>query len=319
MLLPVISWPLANFNHCRKALTFFSLAAISGIVSSTGWARTKILFEKDSFYHHIRVEEDEEARYLYFDHTLQSAMNLDNPASLRLLYTRFASLGLALTPDARKALMIGLGAGSIPKKYHREFPDMEIDVAEIDPEVIQVAKRYFFFQEGRNLRAHAQDGRLFLARTPHRYDLILLDAYYAATIPFHLTTREFFRAADQKLTENGVLVINIIAAVTGRRSKIARSLTKTLREIFPQIYIFLTLGADGKDADTKQNVIILASKNQQRSGIDEIVKRSAVLGRDLFPERLEDITNSYYEAPLADDNVPVLTDDYAPTDSLLHH
>ena len=194
---------------------------------------------------------------------------------------------------------------------------MEIDVAEIDPEVIKVAKRFFFFQETKNLRVYPQDGRLYLTRTDQRYDLILLDAYAVDTVPFHLTTREFFRAADQKLTPKGVMVVNIIGAVTGAGSKIVRSLVKTLSQSFAQIYVFPTLGAP--EADMRQNVIILASKDPERVSIDEIVTRAASLGRDLFPKRRQDIAESYYGIPIPTNDVPLLTDDYAPTDSLLFH
>jgi len=318
MFLCVLSWPLANLHHTWRTLTIFSLVALSGFLAFTGWARAKTIFVKDSFYHRIRVDEDNEARYLYFNSTLQSAMNLNNPTHLRLLYSRFLSLGLTLRPDTRKVLIIGLGGGSISKIYQKKFPTMEIDVAEIDPEVIEVAKKYFYVQEGKNLRVHAQDGRLYLRQTPNRYDLILLDAYHADSIPFHLTTQEFFQIADQKLTAKGVTVINVIGAIIGSRSKIVRSLIKTLRKIFPQIYVFATNGADESSIGALQNVIIIASKNKERLDIREIVKRAAALGGDLFPEPIEEINATYYVAEMPTDDVPVLTDDYAPTDSLLH-
>ena len=123
----------------------------------------KTILQKDTFYHRIRIEEDDEARYMYFDRTLQSAMNLKDPAALRLLYSRYTSLGFAFRPDAKKMLIIGLGGGSIPKKAQKEFPNMEIDAVEIDPEVVKIAKDHFNVKEGKNLRIHAQDGRLFLS------------------------------------------------------------------------------------------------------------------------------------------------------------
>jgi len=327
VLLALLLWPLARFRLdnvekaatvAKTAATLLLLAALSATFAPAVWARVKILLEKDTFYHHIRVEEDEDARYLYFDRTLQSAMNLNDPTTLRLLYSRYASLGLAFRPDAKKALIIGLGGGSIPKKYNKEFPAMEIDVAEIDPEVIQVARKYFSLKEGKNLRVHAQDGRLFLTRTAQRYDLILLDAYYTDAIPFHLTTREFFQVAERKLAPNGIVVANIIGAVTGPGGRITRSVVKTLREIFPQIYIFPTRGTSGVSLDTIQNVIVIAAKERQRLDIREITKRAASLGRDLFPNSLRDIAASYHDSKLDDNDVPVLTDDYAPTDNLLH-
>ena len=327
VLLALCMWPVTRARRekvrsrasaATKAAILVGLTMISGTLPLPAWARIKTLFQKDSFYHHIRVEEDEQARYLYFDQTLQSAMNLNDPAALRLNYSRYASLGLAFRPDAKKALIIGLGGGSIPKKYQKEFPALEMDVAEIDPEVIEVAKKYFSFQEGKNIRVHAQDGRLFLTRATQRYDLILVDAYFRDAIPFHLTTREFFTTANQKLAPNGIIVANIIGAVTGPGGKITRSVVRTLRGIFPQIYIFAARRADNASLDTTQNVIVVATKEQQRLDIREITRRAANLGRDLFPNSVKDIAISFVDGKLADDDVPVLTDDYAPTDSLLH-
>ena len=325
-VLALVMWPLtrAGLNKVKRpapaagrAATLVGLTVIFAVSPPAAWARTKVLFEKDSFYHRIRVQEDEEARYLYFDQVLQSAMNLNDPTALRLNYSLYASLGLAFRPDAKKTLIIGLGGGSIPKKYQKEFPALEIDVAEIDPEVIQVAKKYFFFQEGKNLRVHAQDGRLYLTRTSQRYDLILVDAYFRDSIPFHLTTREFFQIADRKLGANGAVVVNIIGAVTGPGGRITRSVVKTLREIFPQVYIFATRRADNASLDMIQNVIVVATKEQRRIDIREVTRQAASFGRDLFPDPVKNIETALFEGKLADD-VPVLTDDYAPTDNLLN-
>lgn len=318
VLLCFLSWLLSTLRHSKRAAAFVWLALVSGFLASTGLARAKNLYTKDSFYHRIRVEEDSEARYLYFDTTLQSAMNLNDPTSLRLVYPRFTSLGLTLRSSPRKVLMIGLGSGSIVTKLRKEFPSLEVDVVEIDPEVVAVAKKYFFFQEGKNLRVYTQDGRLYLTRTKQQYDIILLDAYHADAIPFHLTTREFFQMVSQKLESQGVAVVNIIGAIRGPKSKIIRSFIKTLRQIFPQIYLFPTLGADDHSLWTSQNIIVLASKESMRLDIKEIVKRAATLGRGLFPDALS-IYSSYFEGDIPDDDVPILTDDYAPTDSLLQN
>src|SRR6266550_4957466 len=93
------------------------------------------------------------------------SMNLKDPTALRLIYSRYTSLGFTFRPDAKKMLIIGLGGGSIPKKIQKEFPNIEIDAVEIDPEVIRIAKDHFNVKEGKNLRLHAHDGRLFLTRT----------------------------------------------------------------------------------------------------------------------------------------------------------
>ncbi len=327
VFLSLLLWPWGRASLAKTAkppktattvAALLFLTVLSLVPAPSAWARLKTILEEDSFYHHIRVEEDEEARYLYFDRTLQSAMNLDNPTALRLLYSRYTSLGMAFRPEAKKVLIIGLGGGSIPKKYQKEFPSLQIDVAEIDPEVIQVARKYFSVSEAKNLHIHAQDGRLFLSHTAQHYDQILLDAYYSDAIPFHLTTREFFQLAGQKLTSNGIVVANVISAVTGSAGKISRSIVKTMRGIFPQIYIFATRRPDNVSLDTIQNVILIATKDSKRLDIREITKRASALGRGLFPNPIGDIGISYYDDKLSDGDVPVLTDDYAPTDNLLH-
>ena len=327
LLLALVMWPLTRAHGAKvraragavtKAAVVILLTLFSITLPLSAWSVYRTLYEKDSFYHHIRVNQDDEARYMYFDQTLQSAMNLNDPTTLRLTYSRYVSLGMVFRPDAKRALIVGLGGGSIPKKWQKEFPAMEMDVAEIDAEVIQVAKKYFSFSEGKGMNVHSQDGRLFLTRTSHRYDVILLDAYFKDAIPFHLNTREFFTMANQKLTANGVLVINIIGAVTGPGGKITRSVAKTLRGIFPQIYMFAVRRPDNASLDTIQNVIIVATKEPQRMAIGDIAKRAVNLGRELFPRSANDIAVAFVDGKVADDDVPVLTDDYAPTDKLLH-
>lgn len=313
-----VAWLAAQGQQTRR-IAASVLAMVSTVLGPIGLGWTKTLFEKDTFYHRIRVEEDSERRYLFFDRTLQSSMNRADPTSLELLYSRFASLGLVLTPHAKRVLFIGLGGGSIPKKYHKEFPTMQIDSVEIDPEVIDIAKKFFHFEEDEYNRVHAQDGRLFLRRTDKEFDLIVLDAYYADTVPFHLVTREFFATAEEKLSEKGTLVINLIGALRGSRSRLIRAVVKTLAGLFPQIYVFPTFGAHNDTLDDTQNVIVLASKNPNRLTGKEFEQGAIELGRDLFPKPIGKIRRSFYDRSLPDDDVPFLTDDYAPTDSLLNH
>jgi spermidine synthase len=313
-VVPLIRWQ--RVSPARAAVTAsIALAFINIIWTPVAWTRT--LLQKDTFYHRIRIEEDDEARYMYFDRTLQSAMNLKDPTALRLIYSKYTSIGFTFRPDAKKMLVIGLGGGSIPKKIQKEFPHMEIDAVEIDPEVIKMAKEYFNVKENSLLRLHAQDGRLFMARTPHQYDIILLDAYFTDAMPFHLTTKQFFELAQKKLTPNGIIVANLISAVTGPSGKIARAFVRTQRRIFPQTYVFAARRPDNVSLNTIQNVIVVATRDKQRIDIKDIVKRASSMGKGLFPDPVQDIGVAYVDGAMPED-VPILTDDYAPTDNLLN-
>ena len=96
-------------------------------------------------------------------------------------------------------LFIGLGGGSAQKRMWRDFPDVQIEVAELDPEVVDVAKRFFALPSRPAPEGQAEDGRRFLTRRDDRWDVIVIDAYYSDSIPFHLTTQEFLELARSRL------------------------------------------------------------------------------------------------------------------------
>jgi spermidine synthase len=56
---------------------------------------------------------------------------------------------------------------------------------------------------------HIADGAAFVRDTTMRYDLILADAGIAEGIPEHHTTDPFFSALRERLTPEGVLVVNL--------------------------------------------------------------------------------------------------------------
>src|SRR3990172_4770485 len=88
------------------------------------------------------------------------------------------------------------------------------------------------------LRIAVQDGRIFLRRSDAKYDLIVMDAYFAEGIPFHLATKEFFELARAHLTPNGLIAANIVGALEGSESKLFRALYKTYGQVFSGLYPF---------------------------------------------------------------------------------
>ncbi len=110
---------------------------------------------------------------------------------------------------------------------------------------------------------------------------------------------------------------NLISAVTGPSGRIARAFVRTQRQVFPQTYVFAARRPDNVSLDTIQNVIVVATRDKQRVDIKEIVKRASSLDKGLFPDPIQDIAVAYFDRPIPED-VPILTDDYAPTDNLLH-
>nr|MDQ4030542.1 fused MFS/spermidine synthase [Actinomycetota bacterium] len=187
----------------------------------------EVIHTEDTRYHRLSVVEDETTRYLRFDNSLQSAMYIDDPFRTRFRYTDYFHLGLAYNPRARDVLFIGLGAGSSPKLMWRNFRRLRVQVVELDPEVVEVGYRYFHVPRDSRLAVSTGDGRRFLAERNRRWDVIVIDAFFADAIPFHLVTREFLELARSRLAPGGVIVTNVIGALDGPGSKLFRSIYRT--------------------------------------------------------------------------------------------
>ncbi len=282
----------------------------------SGAGESRVVFEADSVYHHIIVAEDGVIRYLRFNRSLQSGMYLADPFDSPFLYAAYVHLGLLFRPQAKRVLMVGLGGGSIPKRFWRDYPEMTIEVAELDPMVVDVAKRFFAVREDPRLHITEQDGRLFLRHTLRRYDVIILDAYFAESIPFHLTTREFLQLARARLAPGGVIVANLIGALDGPQSALFRAMYRTFGTAFPGLYPFPTAFHPSNDPQTFRNIILVASDERGLTRGEILAKGRRIAPRVTFSEFLA-YAGDYYDRPIPVADVPVLTDDYAPVDTLL--
>ncbi len=109
----------------------------------------------------------------------------------------------------------------------RDFPELRLQAVELDPDVVEAAYRWFDLPRDPRLAVDVDDGRRWLTRHEKRWDVIVIDAFYADAIPFHLATREFLQLVRERLAPGGVVVVNVIGSVTGSESKLLRSLTKT--------------------------------------------------------------------------------------------
>jgi spermidine synthase len=276
----------------------------------------RVLFKKDTQYHRLLVTEDRQERHLRFDRSHQSAMYLADPFETSFEYPQYLHLVLAAKPDAKKVLIVGLGGGSLVKRMWRDYPEMTIDVAEIDPVVVDVASRYFAVPDDSRIRTFAEDGRRFLNGTDERYDVIVMDAYYADSLPSHLTTAEFFKEAKAHLSPDGVLAYNVIGSVEGDRSRLFRSMYRTAASGWENLWVFpIGIGGDGA-ARANRNIIVLATDRPlaQNELLDAIADRA---GGQVTVNGFEGFARDLYTGPVSTDDVPLLTDQHAPTDALI--
>jgi spermidine synthase len=243
-------------------------------------------------------------------------MYLDDPFRTRYQYTDYLELPLAYRPDTKRILFIGLGGGSAQKRMWRDFPGLDLEVVELDPVVRDVAYRYFGLPHSPRLQVSVEDGRRFLQRHDERWDAIVIDAYFSDSIPFHLTTMEFLELARSRLEPGGVVASNLIGSLTGDGSKLFRSMYKTYRAAFPTVTVHPVRDQGTRD-DEPMNVILVAGEGAAPAK-DVLQDRwRAVRARTKRAVDLTKAINDRYETNVPTRDVPLLTDDYAPTDALL--
>ncbi|MGH2398423.1 MAG: fused MFS/spermidine synthase, partial [bacterium] len=151
------------------------------------------------------------------------------------------------------------------------------------------------------------------------YDIVVLDAFLIDTIPFHLATREFFETIRDHLTPGGVLASNIIGALDGPRSGFFRAVYKTFREVFPSVYVFPAEWGRFSSKEAQRNIIVVAAPD--RVPLSAASVQAAARGARRVPgviiEQFEEAAGDLYTEPIRTDDVPVLTDDFAPVDILV--
>ena len=257
-------------RRARAVLTLWLLAACTSSVAPPGEQQ---LLERRTPYNTVYVSQDTAGlRVLRFEPSgaRQSVVKLSDPDHLELRYTRVVPLALAFVPQPKRALIIGLGGGSIPMFLRAHFPQLRIDTVDIDPVVVEVAKSHFGFREDERVRAFVDDGRHFVEHATERYDLVVLDGFGNDGAPPHLTTREFLSAVKQRLQPGGVVVSNVWGPEVNRAYA---SMVKTYAAVYPSVKLV--------EVPDARNLVLLASTQPLDVEPEELVRRAATLTESL--------------------------------------
>jgi hypothetical protein len=166
----------------------------------------------------------------------QSRIDLDDPTRLMCPFVGIMTLALLWHPTPARVHVLGLGGGNLPLLLRRLFPDLEIDCTELEPEVYELALKYFSFRPDAKMHVIIGDGRKYLESRPTTdpYDLIFIDAFLGIGIsPLRLGTQEFLIACKAQLSPGGMLVINLLP----EDSLIERRLV-TISSEFSNVFVY---------------------------------------------------------------------------------
>jgi spermidine synthase len=193
-----------------------------------------------------------------------------------------------------------MGGGATSTYLLGTLPQTRITEVELDPDVVILARKYFEYQDSPRRALFTEDGRKFLMTTHESYDLVLLDAYRGAFVPFHLLTEEFYAEVKQHLAPGGVVVENISA-----QAMLADSTLATLQHEFQQVEFFRV----------DDNLIAVAYDGPRKPD-DELMQHAKNLDAQYhLPYSLASMLKGRTQAPIKP-GVKPLTDDFAPVDTL---
>jgi spermidine synthase len=202
-----------------------------------------LFFENDAGLEHYEVVDttygSRPARVLYGGHrqaALSGAARDGEPELLFDYNERSMELIRGLRPQ--RVLLIGGGAFTLPQAVNQEFPDMSLDVVELDPVLYKIARTYFDFKPNRQTHIYLEDGIKYLRQLKRPYDLILIDVFTQAAIPAGFQTISLARDLKRGLRRGGVVAINIIASYYGARSAALRRQVEAWQAAFRNLQLY---------------------------------------------------------------------------------
>ncbi len=279
-------------------------------------------FFKESDYYTIKLKRSTRGNHgnplesLVLDHLVHSYTDLKDPYYLEYEYIRVYEEMVrwqARKRKAFKALFIGGGGYTIPRYIEAKYPEAEMDVVEIDPEVTRVVHQYLGISEKTKIRSHNMDGRWFVmnCREKKTYDFIFGDAFNDLSIPYHLTTKEFALQLKELLKPDGLLLANVIDSM--KKGQFMPSYIRTLEEVFGKGNVHLiTLSSDFENIGISTHVVVASPTRLDMEHFVKVVKKEK--GEEMVSYVMpQDRLQKY----LSERRWIILTDDYVPVDNLI--
>ncbi len=231
---------LAFFLSAKKglraaviAVVLYLLCAIFGRGDSFAFWEQNLRYEGESVYNYLQVKEDERSITLSTNvlFGVQSVMMKDG--GLTGMYYDYALAAPVICgAEAPRVLVLGNGTGTYARQCLTYFPACTVEGVEIDGRITELAGRFFALPD--KVKVTEYDGRAFLQAVEETYDVILVDAYQDITIPFQMSTTEFFTMVREHLRPGGVMAVNMNMHADGAGS-INEALCDTIAAVFPSV------------------------------------------------------------------------------------
>lgn len=304
---------LVYFISCRKnaakcAVTAALFAVCSLFANTIGFAfwEDELAYEGESVYNYLQVK-DTEKRAVLSTNVLFGVQSVYNKnGGLSGLYYDYAMAAPLMSDctdsdtDTLDILILGMGTGTYAAQCSQYFENITLEGVEIDEKITELAHEYFALPN--DVKVTTYDGRAYLEIIDKKFDVIMVDAYQDITIPFQMSSAEFFRLVEEHLKENGVMVVNMNMR-SDRQDSINAYLSDTISTVFSEVYTVNVRNTTNRElfATNNPDMTAVFSENIQKT---EDTQLKQVM------QNVEDSLEKYVSGGR------ILTDDKAPVELL---
>jgi spermidine synthase len=280
------------------------LCCIFGANDSFAFWETDLTYEGESVYNYLQVKEDEENVILSTNVLFGVQSILKKNGSLTGMYYDYAMAAPLMAgveeKDNFNVLILGMGTGTFATQCSYYFDNMKVEGVEIDSKITDLARNYFSLPQETEVTTY--DGRAYLNAVDTKYDVIMVDAYQDITIPFQMSSAEFFTLVREHLTEDGVMVVNMNMRGSSEGS-INDYLADTISSVFDAVYT-----VDVADSTNRE---LFASENS--SMLDVFRENRLRLSNQNLRQMMERVAGGLNEYEAGN---YLMTDDKAPVELL---
>lgn len=290
----------ARVKKIPVSIVLFLICCILGHNNSFAFWENHLTKETESIYNYLQVKETDDTVILSTNvlFGVQSILKKDH--SLTGMYYDYAMAAPFMTGvhDKEKVdlLVLGMGTGTYATQCKQFFQNMDIEGVEIDEKITALAQEYFSLPE--DVKVTTYDGRAYLSGIEKKYDVIMVDAYQDITIPFQMSSLEFFSMVKEHLKEDGVMVVNMNMRGS-EEGNINQYLSDTIARVFPSVYTADVEGSTNRELfASSKDVMETFRENVEKEKNFQLTQMMSQVGEDLIPYQ----AGNYL---LTDDKAPV--------------
>ncbi|WP_026514547.1 spermidine synthase [Butyrivibrio sp. LB2008] len=290
-------------------ILIFLVCTFFGHSTSFAFWENNLTYEGESVYNYLQVKEDPYSVILSTNVLFGVQSIHIKSGELTGMYYDYALAAPYMSGIKEKAaagedseiLILGMGTGTYATQLLKSFDNVNVEGVEIDDKITDLAHEYFELPDEAKVTTY--DGRAYLAAVDKKYDVIMVDAYQDITIPFQMSSTEFFNMVKEHLAPGGVMVVNMNMYSDENEATINRYLADTISSVFDNVVTVKVPNSTNKELFATDNAEFMNrfSENIRLENDTKLRTMMDIVGLNVMPYNAGD---------------KIMTDDKAPVELL---